>query len=99
VLITDPYPYLDHLLGSYFHQDAFDDGDTDEQIIEQFKTTSHAYEVLGVRADIQRYMAQHEGQIGFLQHFKNTFNLQVILGETDDEARQWLRKALEVLSR
>jgi hypothetical protein len=99
VLVTDPYPYLDHLLGSYFHQDALDDGETAEQIIEQFKATSHAYEVLGTRADIARFLALHEKEVRFREVFERTFRPDVIIGRTDDEARAWLQTALDLLNR
>jgi len=98
VLVSDPYPYLEHLLAAYFHQDAFDDGETDEEIIRVFKTTSRAYEVLGARADIERFLAQHGGR-GLSRALNGAFRHQVVLGESDEEARMWLARTLELLSR
>ena len=78
------YPYLPHLLGAYFHQDAFEDNATFESIVEDYKQTTHAYEQQGLRADIQQFLHK-------------TFSPDVIIGASDAEARAWLAQVLALL--
>lgn len=96
MLSTDAYPYLSHLLSSYFHQDAFDDeGETSESILREFKQVAHAYEVAGLSADIERFL--HQAPERALDYFERTFNPDLILAQSDDELRVWLRAALAIL--
>lgn len=89
-LYLEPFPYLANLLGGYFHQDAYDDGDTDEDIMREFRKTSWDYQRLGVRADIQRLLHQHGDHL--VEAIQQAFQPAVIIGDTDDEARAWLTK-------
>lgn len=89
-LFIQPYPYLSELLGGYFHQDCFDDGDSDEDIIREFIRTSHAYQRLGVRADTQRFLHQHRGEL--LEAIEKAFAPCVILGKTEEELAAWLSR-------
>jgi hypothetical protein len=86
----DVYPYLEELLGAYFHQDAFDDAASEEEIMEDFKASSWEYQQLGVRADIRRLLHEHADDL--LQTIQALFAPQVIVGHTNDEARAWLMK-------
>lgn len=97
MLTSDPYPYLDHLLGGYFHRDAYELGHTDEEIVREFKTHSQDYELLGLRADIQRYLHLHDDDPNLLKSFNRAFSPTVSVGKSDHEARAWLRKVLELL--
>lgn len=85
-----PYPYLSELLGGYFHQDAFDDGESDDDIIRGFIATSHAYQRLGVRANVQRFVHRHRGQL--LKAWEKVFAPGVTLAESEAELGAWLRK-------
>jgi hypothetical protein len=89
------YPYLSELLGGYFHQDAFDDGETDDDIIREFIATSHAYQRLGVRADVQRFLHQHRGEL--VTAVQKAFAPGVILGESEEELDGWLGKLERML--
>lgn len=91
------YFYLSELLGGYFHQDAFDDGESDEDVIRDFVKTSHAYERLGVRADVQRFLHRHRGELR--NAMEQAFAPDVILGESEEELEAWLRKLDEILER
>lgn len=86
----DRYPYLRDFLGGYFHQDAFDEGQDDGAIVEEFKATSWPFQRLGVRADIGRFL--HEHADGLLKAFERTFSPGVTLASTDEQAQAWLRK-------
>jgi len=86
----DSYPYLSELLGGYFHQDAYDDAENDEEIMRGFRRSSWDYQRLGVRADIRRFLHQHRGDL--LAAIERTFHPSLILGKTDAEAREWLTK-------
>jgi hypothetical protein len=50
----DSYPYLDSLIGGWFHQDLDLEGDTLEEILENYKKGSPPDDWPGVRADILR---------------------------------------------
>jgi hypothetical protein len=51
------YPYLDGLLGGYFHQDFDHDGKTQlNQIIPDYKSSAHPEEIMGTKADIKRFI-------------------------------------------
>lgn len=97
MLPSDSYPYLDFMLGSYFHQDAYDDGDSDVDIVKNFLKTTHPYEQLGVRADIMRFLHLNRDSADFLTTFKRVFSPDIIIGRTDAEAKAWLQKCLEQL--
>jgi hypothetical protein len=83
-----PYPYLEHLLGAYFHQDCYDEGATNAQLVEDFKQSTHGYEVLGLRADILRFLHLHRGDLKTA--IEKAFSPDVSLGETDEGVEAWL---------
>jgi hypothetical protein len=86
----DRYPYLKTLLGGYFHQDAYDDAENDDEVVEEFIATSWPYQRLGVRADIGRFL--HEHPEGLLAALERTFSPGVILATDDAGVRAWLLK-------
>lgn len=91
------YPYLSHLFSAYFHQDALDEGATDDDIIRDFAATSHPHDVLGVRADILRFLHQHAQDKGLLGSLNRTFKPELSIGATDAEARAWLSRVQDLL--
>jgi len=92
---VESFPYLENLLGGYFHQDCYDDGATDEDILKDFSSTSHDYERLGVRADIHRLLHQHGDQLlDFVQH---VFQPNIIIGESNENARDWFLRVAKAL--
>jgi hypothetical protein len=92
----DRFPYLRDLLGGYFHQDAYDDGQDDDAILSDFKTSSWPFQRLGVRADIGRFLHEHRDYV--LQAFDRTFSPGVTVASNDDEARAWLEKVARALT-
>ena len=94
-----PYPYLAHLLGAYFHQDALDDGQSADDIVRDFAETSHAYDVLGARADILRFLHQHSTDTDLVGSINRTFKPDLSIGNSDAEARAWLTRVQELLER
>jgi hypothetical protein len=91
------YPYLSHLLNAYFHQDALDDGATDDDIVREFAASSHPHDTLGVRADILRFLHQHAQDEDFIGSLNRTFKLDLAIGATDAEAKAWLSRVQRLL--
>jgi hypothetical protein len=94
-----PYPYLAHLFSAYFHEDALDDGQTDEDIIRDFVASSHAHDVLGARADILRFLHENASSPDLLAAVNHTFKLALSIGNTDGEAATWLTRIQGLLKK
>jgi hypothetical protein len=92
----DRFPYLRDFLGGYFHQDAYDEGQDDEGIIDDFKTSSWPFQRLGVRADIGRFLHEHREHVH--RAFERTFSPGVTVARSDDEARAWLQNVEQALT-
>jgi hypothetical protein len=86
-MTDESYPYLARLLGGYFHQDCYDDGDDDAAILADYVATSHDYDMLGTRADIARFLHQHDDA---LKAVEAIFRPSISLGDSNDEVRQRL---------
>ena len=89
------FSYLNDFLGGYFHQDAYDEGQTDDDIVADFKASSWPYQRLGVRADIGRFLHQHGDHP--LAALETLFRPALTLAETDEQARAWLEKVQAAL--
>jgi hypothetical protein len=87
-MTDETYPYLAQLLGAYFHQDCYDDGADDAAILADFVATNHDYDVLGTRADIERFIHRHGDNA--LKALEEMFQPSVSLGDSDDEVRERL---------
>jgi hypothetical protein len=94
---NDSYPYLKRLLDAFFHQDAFDEGETSEDIVREFRRVAQPYDVLGVRADVERFLQQVPRGRGLLQHFDEKLAPDLILANDDEELTQWLKMVLTLL--
>jgi hypothetical protein len=92
-----PYPYLAHLFSAYFHEDALDDGQTDDDIIREFVASSHEHDVLGARADILRFLHENASNPDLISTVNRTFKLALSIGTTDSEATTWLTSAQRLL--
>lgn len=92
----DGFPYLGDFLGGYFHQDAYDDGQDDDAIIADFKSSSWPFQRLGVRADIGRFLHEHREHV--LAALERTFSPGVTIARNNDEARTWLQKVERALT-
>jgi hypothetical protein len=97
MLTSDPYPYLDHLLGGWFHRDAYELGHTDAEILLDFKLQARDYELLGLRADILRYLHLHDDDPHMLKSFNRVFTPAISIGANDAEVRAWLGNVLALL--
>jgi len=93
---ANEFPYLANLLDSYFHQDAYAFGDSDEDIIDAFVKSSWPYQRLGVRADIGRVLHEYGDKLADV--IRDSFAPAVIIGSTNDEVRAWLTKVDRLLS-
>ncbi|MDB4987457.1 MAG: hypothetical protein JWN04_2635 [Myxococcaceae bacterium] len=82
------FPYLHDLLGGYFHQRSYDDRCSTTDIIADFKAHSHAYQQLGVHADVQRLLHEHASNL--LETIEQQFAPDILIGTSDTEAREWL---------
>ena len=92
---VESFPYLQSLLGAYFHQDCYDDGATDDEILQDFRETSHDYQRLGVRADIRRLLNEHREQLVDL--VDQVLRPSILIGETNQEISEWLLKVESAL--
>ncbi len=97
MLTSDPYPYLEHLLGGWFHRDAFELGHTEFEVVQSFKLQAREYELMGLRADILRYLHLHDDDPQLLRSFNRAFSPCVPIGANDADARAWLGRVLSQL--
>jgi CdiI immunity protein len=82
------------MLDAFFHQDAFDDGETSEEIVREFASVAQPYDVLGVRADIRRFLAQVPAGRALLPYFDEILAPDLILANDDEELKNWLGMVL-----
>jgi hypothetical protein len=82
------FPYLEHFLGAYFHQDFDVVHGSFEGTIADFVKDSQPYDVAGLRADIERYLATTPHEL--LESFNRKFSPSIIIGGSDVAARRWL---------
>lgn len=90
----EQFPYLDHLLGAWFHQDFELEGDV-EQIISKFVAVTRSEEVWAVIADIRRFVAyrHNDSEDAFLRLFPGAV-LPSGWGLTTIEWLQWIDRLL-----
>ena len=86
---AETYPYLAHLLGAYFHQDCYDDGETDAEIIADFIASTWPYQRLGTRADIERLLHQHADDL--LVTINTLFKPDIEMPSPHEATADWLR--------
>ncbi|MFA5123677.1 contact-dependent growth inhibition system immunity protein [Zavarzinia sp.] len=91
-----PYPHLRQFLGAWFHQDCFDDGQTEADIIEDFAAHSRAEEQAGVVADIAGFLARHPEDTAAAA--ERIFEPDIILGEDDAAVRAFLGRIAAFLA-
>ncbi len=83
----NPYPYLDSLLGAWFHQDFDIEGDVSD-IIPKFVASSHAVDVWATVADIRRFLQDHADDTEAA--FTAVFGLTIEPSGWGMTAREWL---------
>jgi hypothetical protein len=90
------YPYLDNLVGGWFHQDFDIEGGTLEEIIQSYKKSSPADDVLGTKADIQRFIRQ-AGADHLTEKFVEIFQPDVDPTAWGMSTRDWLLRIYDLL--
>ncbi len=86
----DSYYYLDDMLGSYFHQDCYDDDETVEDIVAEYIKAAWPYERLGLRADIERFLHRYPNDPldAMRKFFRNDATPQL----DNESMARWLRE-------
>lgn len=91
------YGQLDRLINAYFHQDWSDDHDDETAVLADFARSNWQDDVQSAIEQIDRYLAGHPA--GLLDSFVSDFNPMITLGTDDAEAKAWLERARDYLSR
>jgi contact-dependent growth inhibition (CDI) system CdiI-like immunity protein len=95
-LYDHSFPYLDSLIGGWFHQDLDIYGDTLDEVIAAYRQGAPVEDWMGVRADIHRFLRLHkEDQL--TEQFGKTFHHEVDPELWEMTTRQWLLKVDELL--
>jgi hypothetical protein len=96
---TTGFPYLNYLLGAYFHQDFDINGNTLEEIIATSKKDFVAEDRAGTVADIRRFIATYGDTDSHLaEEFVKIFHPDIIAEGWDGlTTRQWLLRISELL--
>jgi len=63
LMSADAYPALADLIGAWFHQDYDIEGETIPEIIAGFRAVTSSPERALVRADIERFVAEHPSDL------------------------------------
>ncbi len=91
------YPYLETLIGCWFHQDWKIDGDTLEAVIASFKKVTTPADCAETRADIGRLLSRYNDQ-ALPQEFVWLFQPDVTVeGWHGMSTQQWLARIDELL--
>jgi CdiI immunity protein len=93
---VDCYPYLDALVGGWFHQDFDIDGDTLEEIIASYKRKSPPDDLLGTKADINRFIRQTPDE-RIDEEFARRFEADVDPRRWSQTTRHWLLRIYDLL--
>lgn len=88
----DAYYYLDAMLGGYFHQDCYDDGQTVEDIINEYIKTNWPYTRLGLRADIERLLHLHPSDA--FDAMNRLFSMNAYPQLDNESMARWLREVV-----
>lgn len=96
---TTGFPYLNYLLGAYFHQDFDINGSTLEEIIAASKKDFVAEDRAGTVADIHRFLATYgDTDTHLAEEFVEIFRPDIIAeGWEGLTTRQWLLRISELL--
>jgi CdiI immunity protein len=87
--IFKSYPYLSQFMGAYFYQSALEFADSEDAIVSGFlEVESSEWYVTGLWSDIKRFVDLHAENI--LSDFNEIIKPDYIIGETDQEALDWL---------
>lgn len=94
--VADKYPYLDALVGGWFHQDFDIDGNTLEEVLASYRHRTPPGDHLGAKADIQRFIVSTPAE-----HLEAEFNARFtptgFPGRDDASLRDWLLRVHALL--
>lgn len=88
------FPYLNHLVGGYFHQDWMTDGDTWQDVVRFFCRMERAEDCRGVVKDIEELLRISETELQLLEAL-HAFGCAY---RVDGCIREWLSGVAEVVS-
>jgi hypothetical protein len=90
-------PHLQNMMSSYFHQDYDLSGPDDEAILKSYAEHRSLDIVMGTVKEIGQLLSMPAD--GLLARFEDaTGHDNMIIGETDAEARAWLEASCTVLN-
>lgn len=92
--INSDYTYLDQFINAYFHQDCYDEGETDEQIMAEYMRVTSQEEKKALEADIITFLADSKDAY---QRVLSLFSPSIILGDNNEQVRIWLQRRLKQL--
>lgn len=95
--MTQDFEYLDSLIGGWFHQDFDIDGSNPEEIMASYKAKTKPQEQEGLAHDIREYLAQHPDDTELADHFKRTFDPDLVDGAWGLTTREFLTKIESLL--
>jgi hypothetical protein len=90
---AENYPYLANLLGAYFHQDCYDYGDTNHDIIDDYVNSTRTDQRCGLRLDIDKFLRTYPQNL--IDAMDRIFSPDVLLAPNDANMAQWLREVAE----
>jgi hypothetical protein len=93
---ADTYPYLDALVGGWFHQDFDIDGNTLEEVLASYRDRSPPGDHLGAKADIQRFIENTPPE-QLEAEFNARFMPTGFPGRDDASLHDWLRRVHALL--
>lgn len=91
------FPYLQSFVHGYFHQDFDIVGDTVTDIVTEYKAAAHAYDVMGLKADIARFIHQYADNAD--EAFVAIFNPDIDPVAWSGSTIAWLREVEKALDR
>jgi hypothetical protein len=92
----EAYPYLDALVGGWFHQDFDIDGGSLEDVIASYKARTTEDDHLGAKADIKRFLRSFD-EDRLEEQFVTRFIPGSYPGRWDLSLRDWLLRVYALL--
>src|SRR5256885_8765439 len=93
---VDCYPYLDALVGGWFHQDFDTDGDSLEELIAAYRAKAPPDDIPGTKADIRRFLRQTPAS-KMHDEFLRLFEPGVDPRRWAPSTAQWLSRVYDLL--
>ncbi len=95
-MTENQYPRLADFMGGWFHQDFDMEGETVAEIVAAFLNVTSAVEKEALRADIERFLAEHTSQLDAA--FEAVFQPDVLPGALSGSTRAFLEEIRELLA-